>query len=220
MATALDTTHRIYDVGMGHQLTQIIDPSGNAVNVTDLVTGSVTSAVAAAVGAAAAGFTAVNTISNGLVKTVITVPATAFVVVGGAAGVGELGLKVYDFPEGQILLLGGGATFTVTEADANITATAVVDVSVGTAAVSGGDDALGADATDDDLLDTGSLTMSSSTATGSIISNTTVAKFDGTATAIDAYLNVSVQDAGISNDSATVTVSGTINLFWMLLGDK
>jgi len=220
MATAMAKHLTIEMKNLAIQAQQLKDNNGNAVDIADLVTGAVSSSSAAAVGAAATGFTAVNTVSNGLVKTVITVPATAFVVVGGASGVGELGKQVYDFPEGQILLLGGGATVTITEADANITASAVVDVSLGTAAVSGGDDALGADATDDDLLDTGSLTMSSSTITGSIISNTSVAKFDGTTTPIDAFLNISVQDAGISNDSATVTVSGTITLYWMLLGDK
>lgn len=220
MATALSKTQTLNMRNQALQVQQLKDNSGNAVNVADLV-GIGVNSTAATVGAPATGYTAVSTIGNtGLIKTVITVPATAFVVVGGATGVGELGAKIYDFPEGQILLLGGGGTYTVTEADANITATAVVDVSVGTAAVAGGDDALGADATDDDLIDTASLTMSSSTATGSGVSNTSVAKFDGTATAIDAYLNVSVQDAGISNDSATVTISGTVTLYWMLLGDK
>ncbi len=219
MATALPKQNTMDFKAMAIQCQQLKDNNGNAVDVTDLIAGSVTTATAAVVGAPATGFTAVSTKAGPVVTTTITVPATVFTVVGGATGVGELGTQIYDFPEGQIFLLGGYGTFTLLEASANITATAVVDVGVGTAAVGGGDDALGTDATDDDLLNAASLTLSSSTVTGNIISNSSAAKFDGTATPVDAFLNVSVQDAGIDNDSADITVSGTVVFQWILLGD-
>ena len=218
MATALGKQNTIDRKNLAYKLQQLQDNNGNAVDVADLVGVGVNS-TAAVVGAPTSGYTAVSTKAGPVVTTTITVPATVFTVVGGASGVGELGKQIYDFPEGQIFLLGGYGTFTLLEASANITSTAVVDVSVGTAIVAGGDDALGTDATDDDLLNAASLTLSSSTVTGSIISNSSAAKFDGTATAIDAFLNVSIQDAGVDNDSADITVSGTIVLQWILLGD-
>jgi hypothetical protein len=63
---------------------------------------------------------------------------------------------------------------------------------------------------------TGTLTAGAGTLAkhGSI--NTTA--FDGHSSALDAYLNLAVPDAGSSGDDA-VTVNGTITLLWANLGD-
>jgi len=205
---------------MAIQAQQLKDNNGNAVDMTDLIAGSITTSSAAVVGAPnGATVAASSTVSNGLVKTVLTLTATPITIAGGASGVGEGGVKIFDMPEGQILLLGGGASLTVNEADANIDDDALVTLGVGTAVVAGGDDALGTDATDDDILNGADFQLAASTATGGLISNSSVAKFDGTGTAIDIYMNASVADADIDDDAAALTITGTITLYWMLLGD-
>jgi len=155
----------------------------------------------------------------GFHQTVITVDAACPIVSVGAA-VAEGGLKIYDFPEGRILIHGVTASFNllVESADeADFTdGTPEGDWAIGTAITTS--NTLG-DATDVDLLPKTAFTMTDYTVdtTGALAVS---AQFDGTTTAKDANINIIVDAADIDDDVTTaITVSGTVTITWSNLGD-
>jgi len=123
------------------------------------------------------------------------------------------GVKVYDFPEGRILVLG------VTVADMTVTP---VDGG-GFGVTDGGDFSLGtALATGTNLASTGAdLCPSTSIDAVTNITDSALAasaQFDGTATAKDAYVNFLVDANDITNNAA-LTFDATVTITWMKLGD-
>lgn len=130
------------------------------------------------------------------------------IVDAGASGAGG-GLKIYSFPRGNIKLDNFTTNLAIAKVGSNITATAAVVASLGTAAAA-------ADAT---LTSTEADVIPSTTATltagaGAFKARCTAAVFvDGTAAAKDVYLNFAIPDAGSAgNDS--ILVNGTITLQW------
>jgi hypothetical protein len=149
-------------------------------------------------------------------RTVLTLAATP-VVVGNTTGASFGGLKLYDFPEGRILVLG-------------VTADLDFDWSGEDVAVDGsGDFSLGTTITSDATLSTTDVDLLPSTALtdpfvagvgegkGALAAS---AQFDGTTTAKDANINIIIDDADVEDGASdTVDVSGTITLHWINLGD-
>lgn len=129
---------------------------------------------------------------------------------GGANG-GQGSQKVYDFPEGAILVVAAGFNLTIQRGSTGLTATAAVVASVGTVAP-------GADATltgtEANMIPSTVATLSSGAGAAKNFSAAPAAPLDGTSTAIDALLNFAVPDAGISAND-TLIVNGTITIFWM-----
>jgi hypothetical protein len=133
----------------------------------------------------------------------------------GAAGC-HGGTKIYDFPAGNVIILGATTDLAITAGSGGITDTASVVGSVGSA-VAG---------TDNATLTTTEANIVPSTAatlTGGVGAcdgeSTAAAILDGTATAVDAYLNFAVPDAG-SSASDTLSVTGTVTIVWVALGDN
>lgn len=126
------------------------------------------------------------------------------------------GVKFYDFPECLLIVHHVAANLTFTRVGTNITATAGLKYSIGTA-VEAANDTL--DSTQANLLASTAATLAAGTS-GAVAGKSTAqsAVFDGTATAVDAFLNVGVPDAGSTGNDA-VTVSGTIVLTWSYGGD-
>lgn len=129
--------------------------------------------------------------------------------------------KVYDFPAGRILVLGvtGSIQWAVTsDRTTTINASAGLTWALGSAAASNATLAT----TMVDLLPKTSKTLSASAAalntasTGALASS---APFDGTATAIDAYLNVGFETATDIDADGTLTATGTLKITWINLGD-
>lgn len=128
------------------------------------------------------------------------------------------GVKVYDLPEGRILILGATINgVVVTSANYNASPNDVFVVSMGTV-VGADDNALtGTEAdiipsTELDTVGASALTLNWHEAL------TASTQFDGTSTPIDIYVNAACTDA--SNTGAnTYAVTGTCTLMWINLGD-
>lgn len=136
------------------------------------------------------------------------------------------GTKLYDFPEGRILVLGGVAksiTPTTTSTLAS-TLNASKTLSVGLGTVQTTTQASGTLATtEQDIISaftaTSSATISVAGTAGNGADDGTPQGFDGTTTAKDLYLNIGVPTATDIDGDATVTVSGTVIIYWILVAD-
>jgi len=128
------------------------------------------------------------------------------------------GIKVFDMPEGQILILGATINAVVVTSDNyNDTANDVFVVSMGTAV--GADDATltGTEvdiipSTELDTVSHTSLTLDWHAALGAS------AQFDGTGTPKDLYVNAAIADAS-NTDANTYAITGTATITWINLGD-
>lgn len=171
--------------------------------------------------AAGTGSTAVE-YGNGLLhQTVITLAALPVSLsdtnVGG-------GTKIYDFPEGRIRVIGAVGTITPTTTSVlTSTLNASKTLSWGVGSVQTTSQASGTLATtQQDIINAASATSSATINVAGTAGNGKDGgdvAFDGTATAIDAYLNVGVPTATDIDADATITVSGTITITWEYLGD-
>lgn len=149
-------------------------------------------------------------------KTVLSLAATQ-VTVGNTTGVSFGGLKLYDFPEGRILVLGVTADLDFDWSGQDIAADGSGDFSLGTTITS--DATLST--TDVDLLPSTALTdpfvAGVGEGKGALAAS---AQFDGTTTAKDLNLNLIIDDADVADGASdVVTVSGTVTVTWINLGD-
>ncbi len=147
-------------------------------------------------------------------KTVFTFTATPITATNGgvdAAG----GVKLFDFPEGNLLLLGvvGNLVFT---AGAGIDTDAAMVASIGTAVATNANATL--TSTEADIVASTVATLTTSAVTLNL-QNTATVFLDGTAGAKDVYLNVAVPDAD-TTATGVVSVTGSLTLTWINLGDN
>jgi hypothetical protein len=138
--------------------------------------------------------------------------------VGNSTGVSFGGTKVYDFPTGRILLLGSifrNISIDLTD-EGNATPIDAAD---------GGDMAMGSTPPDDgtltdtdvDIVPSTSIDPVSDGIDGAALAAS--AQFDGTTTALDAYLNMIVDDADVGDGASDVLlVSGEVEMHWVNLG--
>jgi Mrp family chromosome partitioning ATPase len=169
--------------------------------------------------AAGAGVVAAERGDATLHQTLLTLTATpltltALTVQGG-------GIKVYDFPEGRILIHGavGTMTFTTTSILAN-TLNLSSTGNWGVGSVTQVNPTLAT--TEQNIIPTTNFTSSAViNVAGSTTSKALAAalQLDGTTTAIDAFLNVGVASAGSLDADATITATGTILITWTNIGD-
>lgn len=173
-------------------------------------------------GAGAAAGTNVTAAENGdslVHQTVLTLAATP-VTVANTTGASFGSQKLYDFPEGRILVLGTTAYFSeISWAGQDIGTGGSGDYSLGTTATS--DATL--DSTDVDLLPSSAMLDPFVAGVGRSNAGTALAaaaQFDGTATPKDAYLNVIIDDADVADAASdTVLFTGTVKITWINLGD-
>lgn len=151
-------------------------------------------------------------------KTVLTLTSLSLTIIDrGAGNVGYGGVKVYDFPAGAIEILGASANVTLLAGAGGIVDDWDGDFSLGTVTAAADNDLTGTEA--NVLPKTATIQATSGTGTAQGKSTTTeIGIHDGTSTAIDAYLNVMIDDADISSND-TLAASGTITLVWVNLGD-
>ena len=155
-------------------------------------------------------------------KTLLRITSLPITVISVTTGNGVGGSKIYDFPEGQLNVLGtvSDLSLVIAEADqADFTdATPAGDIGVGTLAPANAD-ALGTDATDDNFSTAVALTMAAYSSSSQLVSEAALIH-DGTSTAIDMLVNILIDAADIDDDTtSTVYVSGTVLIHWMNLGD-
>lgn len=139
-----------------------------------------------------------------------------------AAGSGSYGsLKLFDFVEGVVSFLGARQDYTAfVEGSALTTAAgdAVHVLGVGTAAIATARDGTLTGTENDVGTKTGSITNSSGTGAGTQVDGAKTTALNGTATAIDLYLNWSGTAATI-DASSTIGVTGTISVLFAFVGD-
>lgn len=169
------------------------------------------------VGIGAKNGTTITAAENGdgiLHQTVLTLAAYQQAITDANAYGGG---KIYDFPAGRILLLGTTANLTLSvvgDQTTTINATASVTWGLGSATASNATLAT----TMVDMLPKTTAVLESGTkaTTGALAAS---AQFDGTATAIDCFLNFGFETNTDIDGNGVLQVDGTITLTWVNLGD-
>jgi len=152
-------------------------------------------------------------------QTTITLTDLAQTVVNGTE---YQGTKIYDFPEGRILVLGVVATIaqkTTSELASTLNASSTGALAIGTATASN----VTLNSTMADLLPSTAFTSSATinvagTAVGSALAAS--AHFDGTGTAKDVFINTAYATTTDVDGDATQTLTGTVKITWINLGDR
>ena len=189
------------------------ETDANRVRKLNLMRDAVTSSSLAGVASSSVSVSEVP----GTVRTVLTLNKVSIATVDATTAGAHGSLKLYDFPECNLLFLGATCDLTLLAGAGGITDTAAVVASIGTAQLATDNATL--TGTEADLIAStaGTLTAGAGTVKGKTVT-AGVAVFDGTSTAKDAWLNLAVPDAG-STANDTLTVSGTVTLVWANLGD-
>lgn len=131
------------------------------------------------------------------------------------------GTKIFTFPEGRILVLGVTATLqqkTTSTLASTLNASSTGAIALGTATASN----VSLTSTMVDLLPSTAFTSSATVnVAGTAVSAALAAsaQFDGTTTAKSMYLNTAYATTTDVDGDATQTISGTINLVFVYLGD-
>jgi hypothetical protein len=187
---------------------------------------SVTSAgrIKAAYGKGAAAGTGVSALEygDGLVHQTVLAFSDVEIALVDNAGVGAHGsLKIYDMPEGAIIVAAAVSDLAVTKSSAGVNADWDGDFGLGTTAA---DIDASLATTEQDILP--------STATPQAVAGVTTADgesttaehviFNGTATAIDVYANFLVDDADqdVTSTPCNLVLNGTITITWINAGDN
>lgn len=148
------------------------------------------------------------------------------VTISDDAGVAQYGgVKVYDFPEGMILIKGAQVSGILT---AGVTGTIIDnwdgDVALGTATATTGTTLTGTEA---NIMPSVAVSAGASDKLG-VVDAVSVATaltesgarwIDGTSTAVDMYLNFVIDD-NVANTAGTASFTGTIVFHWEHMGDN
>lgn len=155
---------------------------------------------------------------NGIThQTVLTLTDVVQAVVNGTE---YQGTKIYDFPEGRILVLGVVASLAQKTTSAILTTlnSGTGAIALGTATASN----VSLTGAMVDLLPSTAFTSSATiNVAGAAVAAAlaAAAQFDGTGTAKDVYLNTAYATTTDVDADATQTISGTVTITWINLGD-
>lgn len=132
-------------------------------------------------------------------------------------GNGQIGsLKLYDLPEGRIVILGSVIDGSLTLNGTEWLDAAEGDIALGTAAISGGGAMTG---TEQDILPTTAIAaMSAQVGPVDAIGPTAPVFLDGSVTPKDVYLNIRIDD-NAAHITATGTITADVALMWVNLDD-
>lgn len=151
-------------------------------------------------------------------KTTLTLDNVGQTVVNGTE---YQSTQIYDFPEGRILVLGAIGRLqqkTTSALASTLNASVTGAISLGTAAAS----STTLSGTAADLLPSTAFTSSATinvAGTAVTAALAASAQFDGTGTAKDIFLNTAYATTTDVDANATQTISGTITITWINLGD-
>jgi hypothetical protein len=155
-------------------------------------------------------------------KSIFTCTAMPVSIADDAGVVQHGGVKFYDFPAGLIMTLGGTVS-------GNMTAVAPIidnfdgDAGVGSTVAATG---TGLTTTEQNIVTTAAISAGASDkiapvalkSVATLLTESGATWIDGTATAVDMYLNFLIDD-NAAHTATTVTFTGTITVAWMNLGD-
>ena len=183
----------------------------NRLYTTDFVAG---------IGAAAASGNVASEAFGVVNKTLLTLTAVGVTMADATVQGG--GTKIYDFPAGQILILGSTASLapkTTTALASTINASAAGVWSLGSAVAAANATLTSTEA---DVLPSTAFTSSATinvaaaTVTGALAAPIII---DGRTTAVDLYLNACIDTATDIDGDGTITWTGTVLVHWINLGD-
>lgn len=153
-------------------------------------------------------------------QTVFTLTALPLTLADATVGAG---VKIYDFPEGVITILGASGSIAETTTStlvSTLNGGVTYNWGVGTTTQANGTLAT----TEQDIVPTtngtASATINVAGAASGGARTAAPANFDGGATAKDAYFNVGIATATDIDADATTTYTGTITITWMFNGDR
>lgn len=129
--------------------------------------------------------------------------------------------KLFDFVQGGVAFLGCRQNYTAFAEGAALTGEAgdaAFEIGVGTTAISAAADGTLGNGVNENVGQAVSVTLSEGTGTGSAFDGAKTTALDGTTTALDLNLNWSGTAATIDANS-TITVTGTITVAGVMLGD-
>lgn len=154
--------------------------------------------------------------SGAIHKSVFTLTALSVTMTDAGAAGCHGSHKIYDFPAGAIQILGASFNLTTLAGAGGIADNAALVGSLGS--VTTVTDNATLTTTEADLIASYAGTLSGGAGVLTKYGSLVAAAFDGTSTAMDAYLNLAVPDAG-SSANDTIAVAGTITIVWANLGD-
>lgn len=199
----------------GTELHTVLGTEVRTLSGTDVL--SVDSQTSVGVGAkAGTGVTVVEYGDDVIHKTVLTLASLSVTMTDASTNGCHGTQKLYDFPAGAITVLGAFMNLTTLAGAGGIADGAALVAGLGTAAVGTNNATL--TSTEQDLLSSTAGTLTAGAGTLKKYASPITTTYDGTATAIDAILNIAVPHAD-SSASDTVTVNGTVILYWINLGD-
>lgn len=150
-------------------------------------------------------------------RTTITLSSYPITMTDEAGVVAYGGSKIYDMPAGNILIFGATADLSILKSGSGINADFDGDFGLGTVTASNN---ATLSSTEQNIIPTTATPQAVAGATTAKGINTAaIAPLDGTATAVDIYLNALIDDAD-QNGGGTLYFTGTITITWMNLGDK
>tara|TARA_R110000868_G_scaffold218849_3_gene469674 strand:+ start:759 stop:1487 length:729 start_codon:yes stop_codon:yes gene_type:complete len=199
-------------------VTWALSASGTTAAATNEVDADAVAAGAQGVGASPVSTSVATESSLGVQRTLLTLTDVAQTVTNGTE---YQGTKIYTFPEGRILVLGVTATLAQKTTSAILTTlngSSTGAISLGTATASN----VSLTGTMVDLLPSTAFTSSATiNVAGTAVSAAlgASAQFNGTATAIPVYLNTAYATTTDVDGNATQTITGTVAITWVSLGD-
>lgn len=155
------------------------------------------------------------------ISTTFTFNAARIVVTDAAASGSHGSLKIYDFPACAIAFLGARQDYTKFAEGAALTTAAgdaVFEIGLGTTAIAAAADGTLGNGVNENIGQAVSVTNSGGTGAGTAVDGAKTTALNGTATAIDIYLNWSGTAATIDATS-TIDVTGTATVLWAHMGD-
>ena len=154
------------------------------------------------------------------IRTDFVFKATSLAVTDAAGSGSSASLLIYNFPACGVAFLGSRLDFTSFVEGAALTTAAgdaVHILGLGSAAANAGDGALTGTEVNFGVL-SGQITNSGGTGAGTGVVGASSTALNGTATAVDLYLNWSGTAATIDANS-TIVCNGTASVLWCHLGD-
>lgn len=172
--------------------------------------------------ASAAGTGVTLTSEQLQVRTALLTLADVDIALTDEAGVVAYGgLKILDFPEGAVCILGAVADLDITKSSAGVNDDWDGDFALGTVTASNNASLTSTEANIIPSTATPQATAGATTANGQSTATECPAYLDGTGTAVDVYLNFLVDDADhdVTSTPCNLIANGTIKLTYAVLGD-
>lgn len=154
----------------------------------------------------------------GTTTTVLTFKDTPIVLADNAGVVAFGSLKIFDFPQGSVVIQGATANLAVTKTSAGVNATWNGDFGVGTTAA---DNTNTLSSTEQNIIPTTPTPAAVAGVTSAKGRSTASVTLDGTTTAVDAYINFLVDDANqdVTTTPCNLILNGTVTILWANMGD-